>query len=162
MLNWVSPLAWRQTQDRYMDTWCFQATLKYSLSLSLSSFSLSVFLYVCVQILWLRQWWIWAQPMKMTFILLSFSFSLYACVCSSSKCACDGTWAHPMEMTGRGYCPFCYSIFHALVDLWLCTQEYPSRDKYWPSETFKWGSLHFFVFLWMRRTVTITVWAYGT
>lgn len=92
--------------------------------------------------------------MKMTFIQIAFSlfppFCLSVCLCVLifQLCLCDGTWTQPMEMTGRGYC-LCWSFllqrFSCSCRSFTCTLKHLSRDKYWPSEKFKWGTL--FIFL---------------
>lgn len=83
----------------------------------------------CVCLLWLCLWWICVQQMKMTFILLSSSLLLPVCLS-----LCMLVRAHPLTVPEMGpepsqrkwqveeivfAGPFCCSVFHALVDLWL-------------------------------------------
>lgn len=66
-------------------------------------------------------------------------------VCSSSNCACDGTWAQPMEMTGWGYFlfPALFFFFHALVDLWLVRRSTYQGTSIDQRKKFKWGCFSF-------------------
>ena len=172
--------AWRRlTQDRHMDSCCFFSRPRWNIfhSCALSHTILPLFVFVCMCVCAFSDFacdgsessqWKWPSSCIFLSLFLPVCLSVCSCLLILYNRACDGTWAQPMEMTGWGYClcrvPFFFrnSVFSCSCRSLTCTQKLLSRDEYWPSEKFKWGSLHFSVFLWKRRSVKITAGACGT
>lgn len=92
-------------------------------------FSLCLRAFVCVLCTLMDQCTAEENDLRTPPVLLSFFPSVSLCVCVLILLtAPDGTWAQPMEMTGREYflCRrlsffffFCNPVFHAFVDIWL-------------------------------------------
>lgn len=116
-------------------------------------FSLCLRAFVCVLCTLMDQCTAEENDLRTPPVLLSFFPSVSLCVCVLILLtAPDGTWAQPMEMTGREYflCRrlsffffFLQPCFSCFCRYLTCAQKQLSRDKYWPCQTCRWGLLCF-------------------